>query len=64
MFDRDRQPEELAEFGRPGGHGIVVAGTPDECRATIQDFVAAGADTIVLRPVGHDPVGQLGALVH
>ena len=53
-----------AEIGRPGGHGGVVAGTPDGGRATIQDFVAAGADTIVLRPVGLDPVGQLGALVH
>lgn len=52
------------EFGRPSGPGVVIAGTRRDCHATIRQFVDAGADSVVLRPIGEDPTQQLAQLLN
>jgi alkanesulfonate monooxygenase SsuD/methylene tetrahydromethanopterin reductase-like flavin-dependent oxidoreductase (luciferase family) len=41
----------------------VAAGSPDEVAATLAELWAAGADTVVLRPRGTDPSGEVRAVL-
>jgi 5,10-methylenetetrahydromethanopterin reductase len=41
---------------------LAVAGTPDECRAAVEQLGAAGAETVVLVPRLDDPEGQLAMI--
>jgi 5,10-methylenetetrahydromethanopterin reductase len=56
---------KLAELGRadPGGGdpapGLELAGPPETCAAGIETLARAGADAVVLVPVGDDPRRQL-----
>jgi alkanesulfonate monooxygenase SsuD/methylene tetrahydromethanopterin reductase-like flavin-dependent oxidoreductase (luciferase family) len=46
-------------LGVPPGEVFVVSGTADEAAGSVRALWEAGADTVVLRPVGDDPIGQL-----
>jgi 5,10-methylenetetrahydromethanopterin reductase len=41
---------------------LAVAGDPPRCAAAIERLAAAGADSVVLAPVGPDPAGQVERL--
>jgi alkanesulfonate monooxygenase SsuD/methylene tetrahydromethanopterin reductase-like flavin-dependent oxidoreductase (luciferase family) len=41
---------------------LAVAGEPSQCAAAIERLAAAGADSVVLVPVGSDPAGQVERL--
>jgi alkanesulfonate monooxygenase SsuD/methylene tetrahydromethanopterin reductase-like flavin-dependent oxidoreductase (luciferase family) len=55
--------EYAAWLGLPAPDVHFTAGTPAEAAARVRALWAAGADTVVLRPVGADPRGQLGAVL-
>jgi len=38
---------------------VAVAGTPEECAESVRGLAAAGAGSVVLVPMGEDPIGQL-----
>ncbi|MFF0013874.1 LLM class flavin-dependent oxidoreductase [Streptomyces sp. NPDC005374] len=50
-------------LGRPQEEVFTVSGTAPEAAEAIHALAAAGADTVVLRVVGPEPVGQLEALM-
>jgi alkanesulfonate monooxygenase SsuD/methylene tetrahydromethanopterin reductase-like flavin-dependent oxidoreductase (luciferase family) len=38
---------------------VAVVGTPEQCAGQLRSLHAAGADTVVLQPIGEDPLGSL-----
>ncbi|MEZ0065641.1 5,10-methylenetetrahydromethanopterin reductase [Streptacidiphilus sp. MAP12-20] len=50
-------------LGRGPKDTFSVSGSPAEARAAIEALGSAGAGTVVLRPVGPDPLGQLAAVL-
>jgi alkanesulfonate monooxygenase SsuD/methylene tetrahydromethanopterin reductase-like flavin-dependent oxidoreductase (luciferase family) len=50
----ERAPERLFSASGPGGAAAQAA-------ARVRDLWTAGADSVVLRPVGPDPIGQITA---
>jgi 5,10-methylenetetrahydromethanopterin reductase len=52
-----------AWLGRPQEELFTVSGTPDEAAGRIGELAAAGADTVVLRFVGAEPLRQLTAVL-
>jgi 5,10-methylenetetrahydromethanopterin reductase len=53
-----RSEGDFAELTRE----LAVAGDPPNCAAAIERLGAAGADTVVLLPVGDDPAAQIDLL--
>lgn len=54
---------EAAEFlGIPVGEATVAAGSPADAAATVRDLWDAGAASVIVRPVGDDPVAQFERL--
>jgi len=54
-------PESEADF-QTLARELAVAGDAPRCAAGIERLAAAGADSVVLAPVGPDPVGQVERL--
>ncbi len=50
----ERAPENMFSASGPQG-------TAAQAAARVRELWSAGADSVVLRPVGRDPIGQLGA---
>ncbi|MFG1703507.1 LLM class flavin-dependent oxidoreductase [Nonomuraea sp. M3C6] len=42
---------------------VMAAGTPEEAAAQVKSLWAAGADTVVLRPIGSDPLSPVTRLL-
>jgi alkanesulfonate monooxygenase SsuD/methylene tetrahydromethanopterin reductase-like flavin-dependent oxidoreductase (luciferase family) len=38
---------------------VAVVGTPEQCAGQLRSLSSAGADTVVLQPIGEDPLGSL-----
>jgi alkanesulfonate monooxygenase SsuD/methylene tetrahydromethanopterin reductase-like flavin-dependent oxidoreductase (luciferase family) len=51
-----RAPEQM--FSASG-----LEGTAAQAAARVRDLWTAGADSVVLRPVGQDPIGQVSATI-
>ncbi|KOU56877.1 5,10-methylene tetrahydromethanopterin reductase [Streptomyces sp. MMG1533] len=52
-----------AWLGRPQQEVFTVSGKPAEAAAHLHELATAGADTVVLRIVGPEPLGQLEAVL-
>ncbi|MEU0250773.1 LLM class flavin-dependent oxidoreductase [Streptomyces sp. NPDC006235] len=52
-----------AWLGRSPEQVFTVSGTADEAAERVRELEAAGAGTVVLRMVGHEPVRQLGTVL-
>ena len=52
-----------AWLGRPQDEVFTVSGTPAEAAGRVGELAAAGADTVVLRLVGAEPLRQLAAVL-
>ncbi|MDQ1045260.1 LLM class flavin-dependent oxidoreductase [Streptomyces sp. V4I2] len=52
-----------AWLGRPQDEVFTVSGRPAQAAAHVQDLAAAGADTVVLRVIGPEPLDQLKAVL-
>ncbi|MFF5184945.1 LLM class flavin-dependent oxidoreductase [Streptomyces sp. NPDC000345] len=52
-----------AWLGRPQEEVFTVSGTPEQAAARVGELTAAGADTVVLRFVGDEPLRQLEAVL-
>lgn len=63
---RDRvspSASEAAEFlGLPVEEATVAAGSPADAAATVRDLWDAGAASVIVRPVGDDPIAQFERL--
>ncbi|MBF9070294.1 LLM class flavin-dependent oxidoreductase [Streptacidiphilus fuscans] len=55
--------EHAAWLGRPVEQTFSLSGTPAEAASAARALGAAGAGTVVLRPVGPDPLGQVAAVL-
>ncbi|UCM91899.1 LLM class flavin-dependent oxidoreductase [Streptomyces marincola] len=53
--------EQAGWLGIPADEAFLAAGDPDTAAARIHELWHAGASTVVLRPVGPDPLGQTAA---
>jgi 5,10-methylenetetrahydromethanopterin reductase len=54
--------DAAAFLGIPVGEATVAAGSPADAAATVRDLWDAGAASVIVRPVGDDPVGQFERL--
>ncbi|WP_030861844.1 LLM class flavin-dependent oxidoreductase [Streptomyces sp. NRRL S-37] len=54
---------QAAWLGRPADEVFTVSGRPEEAVGHVRELAAAGADTVVLRVAGEEPVRQLGSLL-
>lgn len=52
-----------AWLGRPAEQVYTVSGTAEQAAERVRDLEAAGADTVVLRMIGPEPVERLGDLL-
>lgn len=50
-------------LGRPPEQVFTVSGRPADAAERVGELAAAGAGTVVLRPVGREPVRQLGSVL-
>jgi 5,10-methylenetetrahydromethanopterin reductase len=55
--------ESAAFLGIPAPEATVAAGSPTEAAATVTSLWDAGAASVIVRPVGDDPLAQLERLV-
>ncbi|GGM14229.1 oxidoreductase [Streptomyces fumigatiscleroticus] len=55
---------QAAWLGRPVEEVFTLSGRAEEAAGRVRELAAAGADTVVLRMAGTEPVRQLGALLH
>ncbi|MEY9845127.1 LLM class flavin-dependent oxidoreductase [Streptacidiphilus sp. MAP5-3] len=55
--------EHAAWLGRPVEQTFALSGTPAKAAAGVRALGAAGAGTVVLRPVGPDPLGQVATVL-
>lgn len=54
---------DAAEFlGIPVAEATVAAGTPADAAATVRELWDAGAASVIVRPVGDDPIAQFARL--
>ena len=52
-----------AWLGRPAEQVYTVSGTAEQAAERVRELEAAGADTVVLRMIGPEPVERLGSLL-
>lgn len=54
---------QAAWLGRPVDEVFTVSGRPEDAVGHVRELATAGADTVVLRVAGAEPVRQLGSLL-